>query len=101
MAGFILKQNWPGARVAKFHQAAFVYLHVAILYEAAAYVMMGGGGVPIGVSAWFWLGAGVLVAGLVFVGLYRWRNVWFARVIWVNPWSSAPVLDRRGVFRGR
>ena len=27
------------ARARKFRQAAFVYLHVAILYEAAAYVM--------------------------------------------------------------
>ncbi len=102
MAVFTLKQDWPDARVVKFRQAAFVYLHVAILYEAAAYVMMGGGGavagVPTGVRAWFWLGAGAFVAGLVFVGLYRWRNVWFARVIWAIHGLRLPFLIKGAFF---
>lgn len=98
MAGFILKQDWSDARVAKFRQAAFVYLHVAILYEAAAYVMIGGGRVPTGGRAWFWLGAGALVGGLVFVGLYRWRNVWFARVIWVIHGLRLPFLIEGAFF---
>ncbi len=100
MAGFILKQDWSDARVVKFRQAAFVYLHVAILYEAAAYVMMGGGGVgvPTGARAWFWLGAGAFVGGLVFVGLYRWRNVWFARVIWVIHGLRLPFLIEGAFF---
>ena len=34
-----LMSDWPAERETKFRQAAFVYLHVAILYEAAAYVM--------------------------------------------------------------
>ncbi len=84
--------------MAKFRQAAFVYLHVAILYEAAAYVMMGGGGVPTGIRAWFWLGAGAFVGGLVFVGLYRWRNVWFARVIWAIHGLRLPFLIEGAFF---
>ena len=98
MVGFILKQDWPDARVAKFRQAAFVYLHVAILYEAAAYVMMGSGAVPTGVRNWLWLVAGAFVAGLVFVGLYRWRNVWFARVIWVIHGLRLPFLIEGAFF---
>jgi hypothetical protein len=31
-----MRVDWPEARARKFKQAAFVYLHVAILYEAAA-----------------------------------------------------------------
>ena len=39
-------QDWPLERVAKFRQAGFVYLHVAILYEAAVYAMLGAGALP-------------------------------------------------------
>ena len=34
-------------RATKFRQAAFVYLHVAILYEAAAYAMWRAGRLPV------------------------------------------------------
>jgi hypothetical protein len=72
------------ARATKFRQAAFVYLHVAILYEAAAYAMWRANMLPstrFG-PAWPWLLLGPLVAGLVFVGLLRWQNATFARVVW-------------------
>lgn len=43
----MLKQDWPPERVAKFRQAGFVYLHVAILYEAAVYAMLQAGTLPL------------------------------------------------------
>ena len=72
-------------RAAKFRQAAFVYLHVAVLYEATAYAMWRSGRLPVSRLGppWLWLILGALIAGAVFVGLYRWQNPWFARLIWV------------------
>ncbi len=99
MAEFTLKHDWSDARVAKFRQAAFVYLHVAILYEAAAYVMMGGGLLPSRFgSPWIWLVAGAGVAGIVFVGLFRLRNVWVARIVWGVHGLRLPVLIRGAFF---
>src|SRR5262245_65084965 len=74
------------ARAAKFRQAAFVYLHFGILYEAGAYTMWRLGLLPNtrwGGPPGLWLLLGPIVVGLVFYGLYRWQNVWFARVIWL------------------
>jgi len=81
------------ARARKFRQAAFVYLHVAILYEAAAYAMWRAGLLPAGRGpAWLWLILGALVAGAIFLGLLRWQNVMFARVIWVIHGMRLPSL---------
>ena len=81
------------ARARKFRQAAFVYLHVAILYEAAAYAMWRAGMLPAGRGpGWLWLILGALVAGAIFVGLLRWQNVWFARAIWVIHGMRLPSL---------
>ena len=97
----MLKQDWPPARTAKFRQAAFVYLHVAILYEAAAYAMLRSGSLPTRFgSPWLWLVAGAVVAGIVFVGLYRWRNVWFARVVWALHGLRLPALVGGAFFAG-
>jgi hypothetical protein len=99
MAKLTLKHEWPASRVAKFRQAAFVYLHVTILYEAAAYVMHGQGLLPSRFgSPWIWLTAGAVVGGIVFVGLYFWRNVWFARVIWAVHGLRLPALIRGAFF---
>ena len=99
MMSIVLKQDWPAARVTKFRQAAFVYLHVAILYEAAAYVMLGAGRLPSRFgSPWLWLLAGAVVAGVVFAGLYFWRNVWFARVVWGLHGLRLPALVRGAFF---
>jgi hypothetical protein len=89
-------------RAAKFRQAAFVYLHVAILYEAAAYAMWRSGRLPftrLG-PPWLWLLLGALVAGLVFLGLLRWQNVWFARTIWVLHGLRLPPLVHGAFFAG-
>jgi FtsH-binding integral membrane protein len=81
------------ARARKFRQAAFVYLHVAILYEAAAYAMWRGGLLPTGRGpGWLWLVLGALVAGAIFLGLLRWQNVWFARVVWLIHGLRLPSL---------
>lgn len=80
-------------RARKFRQAAFVYLHVAILYEAAAYAMWRAGLLPAGRGpGWLWLILGGLVAAAIFLGLLRWQNVWFARVIWVIHGMRLPSL---------
>ena len=93
------KQDWPAPRVAKFRQAAFVYLHVAILYESAAYAMAGTGRLPTRFGPpWIWLVAGAAIAALVFVGLYHWRNVWFARVVWGLHGLRLPTLIKGAFF---
>ena len=89
-------------RAMTFRQAAFVYLHVAILYEAAAWAMLRTGKLPytrMG-APWLWLGLGALVAGLVFVGLLRWQNPWFARAIWVVHGLRLPSLVKGAFFAG-
>jgi hypothetical protein len=81
------------ARARKFRQAAFVYLHVAILYEASAYAMWRHGLLPINRGpAWVWLIAGALVSGAIFYALLRWQNAIFARVIWVIHSLRLPAL---------
>ena len=88
-------------RDAKFRQAAFVYLHVAILYEAAAYVMWRRGLMPPQFGApVLWLVAGAVVSLAVFAGLYRWQNVWFARVVWAVHGLRLPTLIHGAFFAG-
>ena len=80
-------------RATKFRQAAFVYLHVAILYEAAAYVMGSHGLLPTRFGPpWIWLLLGAAVAGAVFVGLLRWQSAWFARGVWAVHGLRLPAL---------
>jgi hypothetical protein len=87
------------ARARKFRQAAFVYLHVAILYEAAAYAMWRAHMLPstrLG-PAWLWLILGGVVAFAIFLALLRWQNVTFARVIWALHALRLPALVK-GAF---
>ena len=85
-------------RSKKFKQAAFVYLHVAVLYEAAALTMAGEGMLPTRFGPpWMWVLMGAIVAGIVFVGLYRWQNKWFARAVWALHGLRLPSLIR-GAF---
>jgi hypothetical protein len=82
------------ARAKKFRQAAFVYLHVAILYESAAYAMWRANMLPasrVG-PGWLWLVLGAVVALVVFFGLLRWQNVIFARVVWAVHALRLPAL---------
>ena len=86
--------NWPDARVRKFRQAAFVYLHVGLLYEAAVWAMREHEGMlptRFGPLA-LWLVVGAAVTALVFAGLYWWQNAWVARGVWIIhagrlPWA--------------
>ncbi len=89
----MLKREWPPARSAKFRQAGFVYLHVAVLYESTAYAMLRAGLLPSRFgSPWLWLLAGGLVAAVVFVGLYRWQNDRFAQIVWALHGLRLPAL---------
>ena len=86
-------------RALKFRQAAFVYLHVAILYEAAAWAMMRRGLLPSRFGPpWIWMLVGGVVAALVFVGLSRWQNVWFARAVWAVHGLRIPALVSGAFF---
>ena len=88
-------------RERKFRQAAFVYLHVAILYEAAAYVMFRNGVLPYRFgSPIIWMVLGALVAGFIFYGLLRWQNVWFARVVWALHGLRIPALINGAFLAG-
>lgn len=82
-----------GARTRKFRQAAFVYLHVGILYEAAVFALWREGALPVGRGpAWLWLGLGVGIVAVIFWGLWSWRNEWFARAIWLLQALRLPAL---------
>lgn len=88
-------------RETKFRQAAFVYLHVAILYEAAAYVMWRHGLLPVRFGPpllWLVLAAGV--TALVVYGLLKWQKPWFARVVWVVHGLRIPALINGAFFAG-
>jgi hypothetical protein len=82
-----------GARTRKFKQAAFFYLHMGILYEAAVFEMArrgmldGRGGTP-----WIWLFAGAAIVAVVFWGLWVKQNVWVARIIWGLGLFRLPAL---------
>lgn len=85
-------------RGTKFRQAAFVYLHVALLYEAAVWVLHDAGRLPAArgpVAVWLLLGA--VIAGAVFWGLWSKRSVWLARGIWALGCLRLPAL-LRGAF---
>jgi len=92
-------ERWPAARALKFRQAAFVYVHTAILYEAAMYAMMRSDMAPdrLGPPA-VWLLLGALIAGLVVSGIYWWQNVWFVRVVWAVHGMRLPWLINGAFF---
>ncbi len=80
-------------RSRKFRQAAFVYLHVGILYLGAVVALARAGSFPVergplGV----WMLLGVAVVALVFWGLWSWQNAWFARAVWAVHSLRVPVL---------
>lgn len=88
-----LRREWPEPRARKFRQAAFVYLHVALLYEAAVYAMWRNGPFhePRGpVEVWLVLGA--LISLVVFWGLWSLRNEWIARAVWALHALRLPTL---------
>lgn len=88
-----LRRDWGEARNRKFRQAAFVYLHVALLYEAAVYALWKNQifHEPRG-PVWLWLLLGAAIALLVFWGLWAWRNEWLARAVWALGALRLPTL---------
>lgn len=83
----------------KYRQAAIVYLHVAILYEAAVYVFWRQGILPEARGpAWLWLLIGALLAGLISYALWRWQHRWLALTIWALGTLRVPVLIEGAFF---
>ncbi|HEX7120330.1 MAG TPA: hypothetical protein VF212_16170 [Longimicrobiales bacterium] len=81
------------ARAAKFRQAAFTYLHVGILYEAAAYVFWKEGILPTDRGpAWLWLAIGPVITGIIVWGIGFRRSVWFTRAIWAIHALRLPAM---------
>lgn len=83
----------------KFRQAAFVYLHVGLLYLCAVWAIDGAGFLPEDRGTiWVWLVVGVAILAVVFWGLWFWRNVWFARVVWALHALRLPALIEGSFF---
>ena len=82
------------SRTRKFKQAAFFYLHMGILYEAAVFEMARRGMLEgrSGTPFWVWLIVGAAIVGLVFWGLWTKQSVWVARVIWGLGLFRLPAL---------
>lgn len=92
--------SWSEARTQKFRQSAFVYLHVALLYEAAALLMWRNDMLPTRFGPpWIWLVAGALIAAVIVVGLYFWQNAWLARGVWALHSLRLPALVDGAFFR--
>ena len=91
---FFSPVQWPEERARKFRQAAFVYLHVTVLYEAAALVMFREGQIPVRFGPpVLWLTIGLAVGLAIFWGLLRWQNAWLARIVWLmNCYRCVPLI---------
>ena len=83
----------------KLRQAAFVYLHMGVLYESAVWVMArrgvlvdravaGGRTGPL----WLWLALGAGIVALVFWLLWSRESVWTARIVWAMGLFRLPAL---------
>lgn len=86
----------------KIRQAAFVYLHVALLREAAAYEMWRAGLLPyspLGSPTPFLI-IGAVVAAVVFFALLRWQNLHFVRLLWLVHVAWLFPLIRYAFFAG-
>ena len=80
-------------REQKFRQAAFVYLHVGILREGAAFQAWRHGILPERMGpGWIWLLVGPVITGVVFWALWKWQKAWVARVVWLIVALQVPTL---------
>lgn len=83
----------------KLRQAAFFYLQMGVLYEAAVFAMArrglleSRGGIP-----WLWLLAGAAIVAVVFWALWSRQSVWVARVIWGLGLFRLPALIEGAFF---
>jgi hypothetical protein len=83
----------------KFRQAAFAYLHVGILYEAAVVVLARRGSIPEGRGpVWVWLIVGALIVATIFWGLWARRSRWLARIVWAVHALRLPALVEGAFF---
>lgn len=88
-----------GDRTRKFRQAAFVYLHVGILYEVVVWVLWQRDLLPEGRGpVWLFLLLGAGIVAVVVWGLWSWRNVWFARAVWALHSLRLPALVEGAFF---
>ncbi|MBI4545431.1 MAG: hypothetical protein HY703_09565 [Gemmatimonadetes bacterium] len=90
----------PSPRTAKFRQAAFFYLHVGLLYEAAVWVTWREGLLPQARTGlvWLWLLLGALIVAFVFWALWVRESKWVARVVWALGVLRLPALVRSAFF---
>ncbi|MGH7540949.1 MAG: hypothetical protein ACRELC_08125 [Gemmatimonadota bacterium] len=84
----------------KFRQAAFVYLHVAILYEATVWVLHGADRLPARGPVALWLLLGAAITAFVVWGLWSWQNAWLARIVWGLGAFRLPFLVRHAFVPG-
>lgn len=86
-------------RAAKFRQAAFVYLHVGLLYEATVWRLHGAGLLPSSRGpVWLWMSIGAAIVVFVFWGLWSWQNAWLARIVWGLAALRLPALIEGAFF---
>lgn len=86
-------------RTRKFRQAAFVYLHMGLLYLFAVWAIHQAGLLPVDRGPlWVWMLLGASILALVFWGLWSWRNPWFARVVWAVHSLRLPALIQNAYF---
>ena len=87
------------ARSRKFRQAAFVYLHVGLLYEFVVFVLWREELLPESRgSGPVWLLLGAAITAFVVWGLWRWQHRRFAQAIWVLHALRLPALIRGAFF---
>jgi len=102
VTGTPLNQSADGAgqsHVRKFRQAAFVYLHVALLYEFTVFILWRRGLLPEGRgSGPVWLLLGALITGLIFWGLWSRRSIWLARIVWALHALRLPAILQGAFF---
>ena len=87
------------ARRPKFRQAAFFYLHMGVLYEAAVFTMARRGMLEArGGTPWVWLLAGAAIVTLVFWALWSRQSAWVARIVWGLGLFRLPSLIEGAFF---
>jgi hydrogenase-4 membrane subunit HyfE len=86
-------------RETKYRQAAIVYLHVGILYEAAVFVFWRQGILPEARGpAWLWLVIGALLAGGISYAIWRYQRTWMVLMIWALHTLRLPALIEGAFF---
>ena len=83
----------------KYRQAAIVYLHVGILYEAAVYVFWRQGVLPEARGpAWLWLLIGAFLASAISYAIWRFQKRWLVLTVWALHALRVPVLIEGAFF---